>query len=379
MSLLALNVGSSSLKAALYRRGEATPVFRLDVDLRTGQVQSGEGLPEALTRWEERWPAAEVALRIVAEVRRSPEDPLTVCSHRVVHGGDRTGPAVIDDALLMTLHRLAPLCPLHQPPALAVIDSLRRSSPDLPQVAAFDTAFHSGQPALWREYALPEALRQQGIRSYGFHGLSCQSILRQLAAMDPALAAGRVVIAHLGNGSSLTAVRDGRSQATTMGFSPLEGVPMGTRWGRLDPGVLLYLLERDWTTESLTRLLYRESGLRGLSGISGDMRELMTSPAPQAAFAIDYYADRVAREIASLATVLGGLETLVFTGGIGEHQPEVRARILARLAWIRVTLNETANRSGAVDIAGSDSRIRVLALHTDEQDELRRAGESLVV
>lgn len=379
MSLLALNVGSSSLKAACYRRGESQAVFVLDVDLATGAAQACAGLPESRRQWPPGLSAADIALRLVSWLRESGEHGLTACVHRVVHGGERDAPVLINAGVLRDLHRLAPLCPLHQPPALAVVDALRKSCPDLVQIAAFDTAFHAGQPSLWREYALPAELRERGVRGYGFHGLSCQSIMRRIRHDCAELADGRVIIAHLGNGSSLTAVRGGRSQATTMGFSALDGLPMGTRCGHLDPGVLLYLLEQDWTVEALTRMLYRQSGLLGLSGISGDMRTLTASDAPEAAFAIDFYIDRVAREIAGLATVLGGLDLLVFTGGIGEHQPAVRAGIVRRLAWMGLKLDEQANRDNCGEIAVAESAASLRVIATDEQDELRRAAEAVLL
>lgn len=373
MNVLTFNVGSSSLKAALYEGWSPRPRVALDVDLPSGRIQAAQGLPDGFREGEGGAAAMVVADRLLAALEQSGTG-VDVCGHRVVHGGDRDAPAKVDEALMEEMERRAPLCPLHQPPALAVVAGLRRLRPDLLQVAAFDTAFHAAQPPLWREFALPAGLRQQGIRSYGFHGLSCQSIMRQLAEKDPDMASGRLIIAHLGNGSSLTAVLEGKSQATTMAFSALEGVPMGTRCGRLDPGVLLYLLEQGWDLPRLNRLLYRESGLLGLSGIASDMRVLMRSGTPEAGFAIDYFIDRVAREAASLATVLGGLDGLVFTGGIGEHQPAIRAGVASRLAWMGVAIDSRANEEGVERITAPDSRVDIRVMVTDEQDELRRAA-----
>jgi acetate kinase len=256
--------------------------------------------------------------------------PLVAAGHRVVHGGDRfSAPTLIDDDVLAFLRSLMPLAPLHQPHNLAGIVAVRERLPALPQVACFDTAFHQNQPPIARRFAIPRALHDAGIKRYGFHGLSYEYIASKVPGGK------RVIAAHLGNGSSLCAMRDGKSIASTMGFTALDGLMMGTRTGAVDPGVLLYLLqEKRLSPKELERLLYRDSGLLGVSGISHDMRVLLASPDPRAREAVDLYVYRAVREIGSLAAALGGLDLLVFTGGIGEHAASVRDAIVEGTAWL---------------------------------------------
>ena len=259
--------------------------------------------------------------------------PVLGVGHRVVHGGTEfAGPVRIDQAVMAALKKLVPLAPLHEPHNLAPIEAIAANQPDLPQVACFDTAFHRSQPAVAQEFAVPRELTAAGVRRYGFHGLSYDFIVTRLREIDPALAKSRLVIAHLGNGASLCAVADGRSVASTMGFTAVDGLMMGTRCGALDPGVLLYLMqERGFDTKAIEDLIYRRSGLLGVSGISSDMRTLRQSKAPEARKAIDLFVYRIVREIGSLAAALGGIDALIFTAGIGEHDRLTRAEVVCRL------------------------------------------------
>jgi acetate kinase len=289
--------------------------------------------------------------------------------HRVAHGGPTyAAPLKVDETALAALEQLIPLAPLHQPYNLSPIRSIRARFPGIPQVACFDSAFHRGHPEVADRYALPEALYQEGVRHYGFHGLSYEYIVRTLPAVAPEIAQGAVVVAHLGSGASMCAIRAGRSVDSTMGFTALDGLPMGTRCGQLDPGVVLYLLtQRGWSAREVERLLYRDAGLRGLSGISNDVRDLLASEAPGARLALDYFVYHIGRELGSLAGALGGLDALVLTAGIGENSPEIRARICARAEWIGLRLDETANRAGGPRISTTDSRVSAWVIPTDEE------------
>ena len=371
-SVLTFNVGSSSLKIAYYQQQQR--VFSLNVDIKQQHASCTGQLPSSLVNWQPMGVLSDDAC-YVAQALYQQYQVLPLVAHRVVHGGHYQQPVIINPETLAQLQQLAPLCPLHQAPALAVIEALAARLPALIQIAAFDTSFHSQQPALSFCYALPLTLRNEGIRAYGFHGLSCQSIMRQLLTLNSKMAKSKLIIAHLGNGASITAVLDGISQANSMGFSTLEGVPMGTRCGHLDAGILLYLLDKGWTTPKLNQLLYKESGLLGLSGISSDMRELTQDASPQAQFSIDYFCRRVAQEISSLATAIGGIETLVFTGGIGEHQAIVRAKIASYLTWLGLELDTAANLQNKQIISESNSRIATWVLASNEQHELYLAAQ----
>ncbi len=300
--------------------------------------------------------------------------------HRVVHGGTQfAAPRLVDDALLDALDALCPLAPLHQPHNLAAIRAIRTILPDLPQVACFDTAFHHDKPELASRLPIARALHDEGIRRYGFHGLSYEYIAGRLAEIDPALAKGRVIAAHLGNGASLCAMQDGKSIDTTMGFTTLDGLMMGTRCGSLDPGVVLHLLsEMGMTLGQVETLLYKQSGLLGVSGISSDMRVLSASDAPEAEEAIALFAWRAARETSALATSLGGLDGLIFTAGIGENDADVRKRICRRLEWLGLTIDELANTDSALCISLPDSRVKVMVIPTDEEKMIATHSVNIV-
>lgn len=373
-AVLVLNAGSSSLKFALYAA--------------TGRLLKGhlQGLhstplltvhaPDGV-RAEQRWNApisADAALDCVLDGLASwaPEIRIAAVGHRVVHGGLREQQARVDTALLDELDALTPLAPLHQPANLAAIRRIAARTPDLLQVACFDTAFHRSQSELQQRYALPPAYFDAGVRRYGFHGLSYQWIAEALPAIDADAARGRSIALHLGNGCSLCALHEGRSVATSMGFSTLDGVPMATRSGSVDPGVLLYLLSRGMTPAALEDLLYRQSGWSGVSGLSADMRVLLASDQPTARMAIDLWVERVVAEIGALAATLGGLDALVYTGGVGENAAGIRAAISSRLRWLGLQLDEPANAAHAPRISAAASPVRAYVLHTDEEAVIAR-------
>lgn len=377
--ILVVNAGSSSLKFSLFhldRDGALQLAVRGQIDgigtrpeLRVKDAAGASVAERDYSRSE----AGSVtdAIRLAGQWLRDhlQGEPLRAVGHRVVHGGvDYARPVLVDAAVFAALEQLIPLAPLHQPHNLAAIRALREAQPQVPQVACFDTAFHRSHPQLADLYALPWEYYEAGVRRYGFHGLSYEYIASVLPKVAPAIAGGRVIVAHLGSGSSLCALRAGRSQDSTMGFSPLDGVPMGTRPGALDPGVLLHLMrERGMSAGQLEHLLYRESGLLGLSGISNDMRVLLESRAPRAQLAIDYFVHHIARQIGALAAVLGGVDGLVFTAGIGEHSPEIRARILQACAWLGVTLDADANLRGGPHISTPHSTVAAWVVPTNEE------------
>src|SRR5262249_52959137 len=375
---LVLNAGSSSLKFSVFLDGDPPQLV-----LR-GQL---DGL---LT--EPRFTARSSATTIVAEKAWEPGTRLghqgaieflftwsragalaghriVAVGHRVVHGGTRlTEPAVIDAATLAELKALIPLAPLQQPHNVAAIQAVASMAPALPQVACFDTAFHRTQPSVAQAFALPRHYAEEGVRRFGFHGLSYEYIASTLARDHPQAAAGRTIAAHLGNGASMCAMQGGRSVATTMGFTALDGLMMGTRCGAIDPGGLLHLIDRyGMSTSILQHLLYEESGLLGVSGLSSDMRVLLASSDPCAAEALDLFVYRVRRELGSLAAALGGIDTLVFTGGIGENSASIRARICRDASWLGVALDEDANSRGGPRISRSDSRVQTWVVPTNEE------------
>lgn len=376
-ALLILNAGSSSLKFALYQAGSANDlrVLHRGVIEEIGRNARFRMLraPEADGLLDQTVPAAdhEQALRHLLDWldTRHPDLSLCAAGHRVVHGGaDYIHPVRVDAAVLAHLEKLIPLSPLHQPHNLAGIHALARLRPDLPQVACFDTAFHHTLPPRARRFALPRELDERGIRRYGFHGLSYEHIAAVLPDYLGDAAAGRVVVAHLGNGASLCALQQGRSVETSMGFTPLDGIPMASRCGALDPGVLLYLLrEEGMSTAQLDDLLHHRAGLLGVSGLSGDVRTLLASNDPHAAAALELFAYRTAQAIASHAVSLEGLDALVFTAGIGEHAAPVRAAICRHLGWLGLTLDAAANARHGPRISQADSRISAWVIPTDEE------------
>ena len=294
---------------------------------------------------------------------------LVAVGHRVVHGGTQFAqPVRVDADVLHQLEALVPLAPLHQPHNLAPIRSLLAERSELPQVACFDTAFHHGQPPEAQMFALPWRFYEDGVRRYGFHGLSYEYIARTATAQVPALAAGRTVVAHLGNGVSLCALIDGKSVATTMGFTALDGCPMGTRCGSLDAGVVIHLARAyGMSIDAIESMLYRDSGLLGLSGISSDMQELLESSASGARRAVDYFVYQLAREVASMAAAMGGMDALVFTAGIGENSPQIRQAVCERLAWMGVHIDGQANAKGATQISAANSPVSVWRIPTNEE------------
>ena len=289
--------------------------------------------------------------------------------HRVVHGGTVfTEPVLIDDSVIEALEKLVPLAPLHQPYNIAAIKAVRKREPGLPQAACFDTSFHRTQPHLQRTYAIPRIYTEEGVKRYGFHGLSYEYITSVMPAYDGTLASGRVVIAHLGNGASMCAVKDGRSVATTMGFTAVCGLPMGTRSGTIDPGILIYMMDRyGMDARDVEDLIYHRSGLLGVSGISSDMRTLLASPDPRAKEAVELFIYRIGRELGSLAAALGGIDGIVFTGGIGENAALIREKVCIDAGWLGVDLDKDANDGGEPRISNEGSRVSAWVIPTNEE------------
>jgi acetate kinase len=377
-AILVLNAGSSSLKFSVFR--DAAP---LEVVIR-GQIEGLGSRPRFVARdaqgrtvGEEEWtPDARLghagAIEFLFRWGRSGtlgNHRIVAAGHRVVHGGVKfTQPVFIDGATLSSLKSLIALAPLHQPHNLAAIEAVAEQAPGLPQVACFDTAFHRTQPAVAQAFALPRRYTDAGVLRYGFHGLSYEYIASVLGAIDATAAAGRTIVAHLGNGASMCAMQGCRSVATTMSFTALDGLPMGTRCGAIDPGVLLYLIdEHKLNAGDLQNVLYHESGLLGVSGISSDMRTLLASSDPRAAEAIDLFVYRISRELGSLAAALGGLDALIFTGGIGENAAAIRARACRDAAWLGLELDEPANAQGGLRISRAGSRANVWVVPTNEE------------
>ena len=388
-AVLTLNAGSSSIKFALFEIGKSG----LSVASR-GQIE-GIGTaphfiandPSGAVLAEQRWPEGEsptheVLLGTLLDwVGAHPgNDGLIAVGHRVVHGGPNRGrPERVTNGLIDALHRLTVLAPLHQPHNLSPIRAISALRPDLPQIACFDTAFHRGLAPVATRFALPREYEAEGVRRYGFHGLSYEYIARRLREIAPALAAGRVIAAHLGNGASLCAMWAGRSVDTTMGFTALDGLVMGTRCGTIDPGVILYLQQtHGMDAEQVEKLLYQRSGLLGVSGISSDMRVLLASRDRSAREAIELFVFRIAREAGALASSLGGLDGFVFTAGIGEHAAEIRTSVCERLAWLGISLDIDANARAAARISAKHSRIEVLVVPTDEEAMIARHAVSTI-
>lgn len=376
--VLVLNSGSSSIKFAVFI-ANSDP---LELVLR-GEIEGLQSSPQftvadsaGILLKTHSWSAGrrlsyDAALTYLHEFLTSEfrDDSLGAVGHRVVHGGcDFSRPAVITPQVFVRLERLIPLAPLHQPHNLAAIRVIKERHPQLPQVACFDTAFHSEQPEIAQAFALPRSIAKRGVRRYGFHGLSYEYIASVLPRYDAKAAAGRTIVAHLGNGASMCALRAGKSIATTMGFTPADGLPMGTRCGSLDPGALIYLMdELEMDARQIERLIYQQSGLLGLSEISSDMRVLLESSDHRARFAIDLFVYRIGREVGSLAAALGGLDALVLTGGIGEHSPRIRERVCNSAEWLGVQLDPVVNESGGPRISSNSSAVSVWTIPTNEE------------
>ena len=380
-AIAVLNSGSSSIKFSLYRGADSQPAVR-------GQAESIHTKPRLTARdgagavmIDEGWIArpeaghADALDRIVAFLRKAlGRDMLQAVGHRVVHGGlAYSKPVLVDAKVLATLQEFVPLAPLHQPNNLMPIRRLLERAPEVPQVACFDTAFHRSQPDVAQMFGLPHAFHEAGVRRFGFHGLSYEFIASQLPSLDAVAARGRTVVLHLGNGASMCALLESRSIATTMGFTAVDGLVMGTRCGALDPGVVLYLMQaRGMDASAIEKLLYQESGLLGVSGISSDMRTLLASTDPAARLAIDLYVYRIRRELGALAAVLGGLDALVFTGGIGENAAPIRARVCRDAGWLGVELDSEANSGAARLITAPTSRVKAWRVATDEEGIIAR-------
>lgn len=377
-TILVANAGSSSVKFQLFaaeRDGTLKRQMRGQIDgIGTSPRLRATGADKALLV-DRAFPAAtvpDVSTALAAAgswLREEAHIHPVAIGHRVVHGGpDYDGPVRVDAEVLRRLERYIPLAPLHQPYNLAPIRSVLARFPDIPQVACFDTAFHRGHGTLADRYAIPEALYAEGVRRYGFHGLSYEYIANTLHQVAPEVAASRVIVAHLGSGASMCAIEGGRSVESTMGFTALDGLPMGTRPGQIDPGVVLYLAaEKGMSPAEVQNFLYRECGLKGLSGISNDMRELQDSTEARARLAVDYFVYRIGLNAGMLAAAMSGVDGFVFTAGIGENSPKLRAAIAAKLAWLGVSLDTTANAEGRSLISSPDSRVPVYVVPTDEE------------
>jgi acetate kinase len=377
-AILVLNAGSSSIKFSLFE-GHVRPAPKgLVCDGEFNGIghrahfiakdNSGTSLADQYLKEATAHQDALATLLSWLEVQ-FPNNRLIAAGHRIVHGGSTyTNPVRINSSVIDEIRRLVPLAPLHQPHNLAAIAAISKLHPELPQIACFDTAFHSTQPELAAAFALPRSITAQGVRRYGFHGLSYEYIASVLPdVLGPVIAEGRVVVAHLGSGASMCAMHQRQSVATTMSFTTLDGLAMGTRCGSLDPGVILYLLqEKGMTPQAVSDLLYHSSGLLGVSGISDDMRTLLASDDPLAAHAITLFVYRISRELGSLAASLGGLDALVFTGGIGEHALDIRRRVCEQAAWLGVEPDGAANAAGAAMITMARSRTSVWMIPTNE-------------
>ncbi|MGH8801544.1 MAG: acetate/propionate family kinase [Casimicrobiaceae bacterium] len=374
--VLVVNAGSSSVKFSIFdSTRDGGPAMRLQGEV--DAVGQGSRLRvtganrETLADTAIAAPNYETAVQVIHDwlgARVGSERTYAAIGHRVVHGGAQySDPVVLDSTIVARLDALVPLAPVHQPQQIAAIRTMERVAPGVPQVACFDTAFHHIQPALAQTYALPRDLSAKGYRRYGFHGLSYESIAAALPAVAPDCARGRVVVAHLGNGASMCAIEDGRSVATTMGFTALDGLPMGSRCGALDPGIVLYLLRYEsFDAASLEEILYERSGLLGVSGISSDMRVLLASEAATARDAVDLFVYRIGRELGSLTAALGGLDALVFTGGIGENAAVIRARVLRDARWLGLGLDEDANARGGPRISPEGDPASAWVIACDE-------------
>jgi acetate kinase len=376
-SVLVVNAGSSSLKFQVFSTGTDGPasIIRGAVDgigtrPRLKATKAHNSVLADQSYEPAQVPNLAAAIQVAGAMLREKHGVnFAAVGHRIVHGGPvYARPVMIDDEVIAQLERFVPLAPLHQPNNLAPIRAIRERFPNLQQVACFDTAFHRGHNAAADCYAIPQSLYDEGVRRYGFHGLSYEYIASRLPAVAPNVAQGRVIVAHLGSGASMCALLNGRSVESTMGFTALDGLPMGTRPGQIDPGVLLYLLtDKGMSPAAVQKFLYGECGLKGLSGISNDVRDLQSSNEPGAKLAMEHFVYRIGLNAGMLAAALGGLDAFVFTAGIGERSSIVRARVAERLTWLGVELDPAANEASAPTISGRQSRVAVLVVPTDEE------------
>jgi acetate kinase len=387
--ILVLNSGSSSIKFSVFveRADQIELKFR-------GQVEGLYASPRFIAKdsggaeiGAHKWADGErlghegaVAYLTEFLSGQREHNHLIAVGHRVVHGGrEFSSPTLVSPHVLGTLEKYVPLAPLHQPHNLVPIRLLNQRRPEMPQVACFDTSFHCSQEEVAQAFALPASITDHGVRRYGFHGLSYEYIASVLPDFDPRAASGRVVIAHLGNGASMCALRACKSVATTMGFTAADGLPMGTRCGSIDPGVILYLLnELQLDSNAVEKLIYQQSGLLGVSGISSDMRTLLESPHPRAQFAVDLFVYRIGRELGSLAAATGGLDALVFTGGIGENSAVIRERVCRGARWLGVELDATANNAGGARISTESSPVSAWTIPTNEELMIARHTQHIV-
>lgn len=377
-TILVVNAGSSSVKFQIFGIEEAGAPRRLIKGQIDGigtrarlvaKADDGSSLIDKSYASDDISDVPAAIATIAAWLRETQSVNLVAVGHRVVHGGPKYDrPVVIDQEVVASLEQYVSLAPLHQPNNLAPIRTLLQRRPELIQVACFDTAFHRGHSTVADHFAIPERFYAEGVRRYGFHGLSYEYVAERLRDVAPSVATGRVIVAHLGSGASMCALAGGQSIESTMGFTALDGLPMGTRPGQIDPGVLLYLIsEKGMDAAAVQDLLYRESGLKGLSGISNDMRELQSSAEPRARLAVDYFVYRVGLHAGMLAAALGGLDAFVFTAGIGENSPTIRARIAEKLAWLGVAFDPAANAARGPLISTKESRVAVYVVPTDEE------------
>lgn len=387
---LVLNAGSSSLKFCVFMRPSGA---RWQLAAR-GQIEGIGTSPRLSVKDSEgkRLAENELDASVVRDGRNAVEalatwlrstyggSKVVGVGHRVVHGGARfAGPTLVTNEVLAELRELIPLAPLHQPYNLAAIEAVSERLPDVPQVACFDTSFHRGQSPVAELVPLPRDLCKDGLQRYGFHGLSYEYIASVLPEVAPEIAKGRVIVAHLGSGASLCAMKEGKSVDSTLGFTALDGLCMGTRPGSLDPGVVLYLFQSlRLSAKDVETMLYKKSGLLGISGISNDMRDLLGRTEPEACLALDYFVYRAAKEIGALTAVLGGIDALVFTAGIGENSPEIRKRICERSAWVGIEFDEEANAAGGPRITKSQSKVSAWVVPTNEELMIARHTASLL-
>ncbi|HVK56468.1 MAG TPA: acetate/propionate family kinase [Burkholderiales bacterium] len=376
--ILVLNAGSSSLKFRAFDASGDEPSLLLRGQIEglytapSFTVANADGAQIGEKKWDQGAGFGhQQAIQYIAEFLRGHREGhrLIAVGHRVVHGGVEFSQATrVTPEIIGKLEKLTPLAPLHQPHNLAPIRILAETRRDVPQVACFDTAFHRAQPETAQAFALPSSITERGVRRYGFHGLSYEYIASVLPNFAPTAASGRTVVAHLGNGSSMCAIMAGKSMASTMGFTAVDGLPMGTRCGSVDPGVILYLMdELKMDARAIENMIYKQSGLLGVSGISSDMRVLLESDDPRARFAVELFTYRIGRELGSLAAAMQGIDALVFTAGIGEHAPVIRERVCRDAAWLGVELDSDANQKGGPRISTESSKVSAWVIPTNEE------------